>query len=53
MCIRDRAYPTVFDSSAESFEEIYISGGRIGLTLKVPVKSLLEVTQGKTADITL
>ena len=48
-----KAYPTVFDSSAESFEEIYISGGRIGLTLKVPVKSLLEVTQGKTADITL
>ena len=48
-----KAYPTVFDSSAESFEEIYISGGRIGLTLKVPVKSLLEVTRGKTADITL
>ena len=48
-----KAYPTVFDSSAENFEEIYISGGRIGLTLKVPVRSLLEVTQGKTADITL
>ena len=48
-----KASPTVFDSSAESFEEIYISGGRIGLTLKVPVKSLLEVTRGKTADITL
>ena len=48
-----KAYPTVFDSSAESFEEIDISGRRIGLTLKVPVKSLLEVTRGKTADITL
>ena len=48
-----KAYPTVFDSSAESIEEIYISGVRIGLTLKVPVKSLLEVTRGKTADISL
>ena len=26
-------YPVVFDVSAEKFDEIYISGGRIGLTL--------------------
>lgn len=48
-----KLFPTVFDSSAENFEEIYISGGRIGLTLKVPVKDLLSVTRGITADITM
>ena len=33
------------------FEEIYVSGGRIGLTLKVPLADLLKVTGGKLADI--
>lgn len=45
-------YPTVFDASAGEFEAIYVSGGRIGLTLKVPVADLLKVTGGKLAEIT-
>lgn len=45
-------FPTVYDSSAESFEEIYISGGRIGLTLKVPFALLVKATNAKTAAIT-
>lgn len=48
-----KQYPTVFDSSAGNFDEIYVSGGRIGLTLKVPVAALLKVTGGKLADITM
>ena len=48
-----KQYPTVFDSSAADFSEIYISGGRIGLTLKVPLNALLEATGGKLADITM
>ncbi|MDO4336669.1 MAG: Cys-tRNA(Pro) deacylase [Eubacteriales bacterium] len=48
-----KQYPTVFDSSAGKFSEIYISGGRIGLTLKVPVDALLKVTGGKLSDITM
>lgn len=46
-----KAYPTVFDASAGEFEEIYVSGGRIGLTLKVSVAGLLKVTGGKLAEI--
>lgn len=45
-------FVTVFDASAGNFEEIYVSGGRLGLTLKVPVKGLLEVTRGILAPIT-
>ena len=47
-----KSFPTVFDASAENFQEIYVSGGRIGLTLKVPVADLLKVTGGKLAVIT-
>lgn len=47
-----KPFPTVFDASAGDFDEIYVSGGRIGLTLKVPVKELLKVTGGKIEDIT-
>ena len=48
-----KPYPTVYDASAGDFSEIYVSGGRIGLTHKVPLKPLLEVTTGKLADITM
>lgn len=47
-----KQYPTVFDASAGNFDEIYVSGGRVGLTLKVPVSDLLKVTGGKLAEIT-
>ena len=47
-----KPYPVVFDSSAGNFPEIYVSGGRIGLTLKVSTECLLEITKGKLADIT-
>lgn len=48
-----KLFPTVFAAEATEFEEIYISGGRIGLTLKVPMEALLKVTGGKIADITV
>ena len=48
-----KPYPVVFDASAGGFEEIYVSGGRVGLTLKVPLAALLKVTNGKLADITM
>lgn len=47
-----KQYPTVFDASAGNFTEIYVSGGRIGLTLKVSLEGLLKVTGGKLAAIT-
>ena len=47
------AKTNAIDASAGEFEEIYVSGGRIGLTLKVPLADLLKVTGGKLADITM
>lgn len=47
-----KQFVTVFDKSVKDFEEIYVSGGRIGVTLKIPVEDLLRVTGGITAAVT-
>lgn len=47
-----KQYVTVFDQSAERFSEIYVSGGRIGTTLKVGVEGLLKASGGFLAPIT-
>ncbi|MGI6071128.1 MAG: Cys-tRNA(Pro) deacylase [Blautia sp.] len=48
-----KPYVTVFDESAGDYEEIYVSGGRIGTTLKVSVEGLLKVSRGKMAAIVM
>ncbi len=47
-----KLYKTIFDDSALAFEEIYVSGGRIGTTLKVNTRKLAEVVRGEFAPIT-
>lgn len=46
-----KMFPTVIDESAKNFAEIYVSGGRIGLTLKMKPQDLVEVTNAQLADI--
>ena len=48
-----KQYVTVFDDSAKNFSEIYVSGGKIGVSLKVSVDGLLKASQGKLAAITV
>lgn len=45
-------FATVIDSSAEGFEKLLFSGGRIGLQVEVAVKDLENVIKYKFADIT-
>ena len=47
-----KQFPTVFHESARNFPEIYVSGGRIGLTLKVDPQKLAEAVNASFADIT-
>lgn len=47
-----RQFVTVYDESVRNFQEIYVSGGRVGVTLKVPVEGLLEATNGRVAAVT-
>lgn len=46
-----KLYPTVIHESAKEFDEIYISGGRIGTTLKVNPLKLAEVVHADFEDI--
>lgn len=46
-----KLFPTVIDESAKKFTEIYVSGGRIGLTLKMSPQDLADVTNAQLADI--
>ena len=46
-----KQFPTVIHMSAENYPESYVSGGRIGTTIKVAPKDLAKVVQGKFADI--
>ena len=46
-----KQFPSVIDSSAVQFDEIYISGGRIGTTIKLNPMDLIKVVNGQFADI--
>ena len=46
-----KLYPTVIHESALAFEQIYISGGRIGTTLKVNPEKLAGVVKAQFKNI--
>ena len=48
-----KQFPTVIHETAKGFDEIYISGGRIGLSLKMNPMQLADVIGAKFADIRL
>ena len=46
-----KRFPTVFHRTAEEFDSIYISAGKIGAQVEVDVRGLLALLQADTADI--
>ena len=46
-----KLFPTFIHNSAENFDKIYVSGGRIGTTICLDPKELAEVTRAQFADI--
>jgi Cys-tRNA(Pro)/Cys-tRNA(Cys) deacylase len=46
-----KQFPTVIDASAEAFDEIYVSGGRIGTTIRLGTKDLAAVTRAVFAEV--
>ena len=45
-----KQYPTFIQESALEYDQIYVSGGRIGSTLKLNPKDLAKVSRGQFAD---
>ena len=46
-----KAFTTVIDSSAEQFDTMYVSGGRIGTTIKLNPQDLAKVVRATFAPI--
>lgn len=46
-----KQFPTVIHESAAQYEEIYVSGGRIGTSIKVNPQALAQVVRAEFADI--
>ncbi len=46
-----KQFPTVIDSTAESFDQMYVSGGRIGTSVRLNPKDLAHVVRAEFADI--
>ncbi|MFJ7970021.1 Cys-tRNA(Pro) deacylase [Psychrobacillus sp. NPDC096389] len=46
-----KLFPTVVDASAEKNDFIIVSGGKIGLQVKLTLVDLLKITKGKVAEI--
>ena len=46
-----KQFPTVIDETAQLYDDIYISGGRIGTTIRLNPNDLAKVVNAKFADI--
>lgn len=46
-----KPFPTVIDASAEQFEGIYVSGGRVGTSVRLSPQDLAWITCAKFADV--
>lgn len=46
-----KLYRTAIDNSAEQYENIVVSAGKVGLQMELPVKSLSEITNANVVDL--
>lgn len=47
-----KKYATVIDKTAERFESIAVSAGRVGLQMEVSLKALCQLAEASLADLT-
>ena len=48
-----KQYPTVIDSSAQDLPFLYVSGGKIGMQLKLSPQDLRRAANAEVADVTV
>ena len=47
-----KAFPTIIDASAQQYEDIYVSGGRIGTSSRLNPEDLAHVVNASFASVT-
>jgi Cys-tRNA(Pro)/Cys-tRNA(Cys) deacylase len=51
LALLNKGFQVVLDASAKGFREIHISGGRRGLNIRLPVESLVRLTNARVESI--
>ena len=51
LALLNKGFEIVLDISALDYEEMHISGGQIGLNIRLPVKDFIQFTNARTALI--
>lgn len=46
-----KLFPTFLDETAQLFDRIWVSGGKVGLNIAIPPEALLALINGNFADI--
>lgn len=46
-----KLFKTAIDASANNFENIVVSAGKVGLQMDLPIKDLLEIVNAKLTDL--
>lgn len=47
-----KAFPTIIDASAEQYDDIYVSGGRIGTSIRLNPRDLAKVVNAAFSSVT-
>jgi Cys-tRNA(Pro)/Cys-tRNA(Cys) deacylase len=51
LALLNRGFEVVIDTSAQDHEQIHVSGGQIGLNIRLPVEALKKLTKARFAAI--
>jgi len=51
LALINRGFQVVINSSAQNYDEIHISGGQLGLNIRLPVKALAKLVKARFAEI--
>jgi Cys-tRNA(Pro)/Cys-tRNA(Cys) deacylase len=51
LALINKGFQIILDKSAGQFDQIHVSGGQRGLNIRLPVKSLLDLTKARLAPI--
>jgi len=51
LALLNKGFQVILDSSAQSFEQIHVSGGQRGLNIKLPVADLVKLTNARIETV--
>jgi Cys-tRNA(Pro)/Cys-tRNA(Cys) deacylase len=53
LALLNRGFLVILDRSALNYKDIHISGGQLGLNIRLPVSALVEITKARVGEITI